>query len=882
MSRYGFFARALAMAALLTFAQPVWAQSGAVSGRVTGPEGTAVPGAAVIVEGRVITAIADTRGVFRISGLQPGSYRLIITALGFADETLEIQIEAGESVLLGDVAIARLPRAEAEVIVRADPILGAQERALNQQKTAVNIKNVVSADEIGRFPAQNSAEAVQRVPGLVIERDQGEGRFVRVRGTDPRLSSSNLNGVRLPSPEGDVRQVALDVISADLLEAIEVTKALTPDMEADAIGGHINLRTRVPSERFRFGANVNGGYANLREAGSYAASAFVAGQLGGFDVLANGSSLVRDFGSDNFEVAWDDDTPEELELRHYTIQRRRFGGNLTADRRYGNGSNLRLFGIYTKFDDQEFRRARLDLFEDGEIERELKDRYESQEIWTVAGSGSHITTRGLRIDYGLSYAYANEDEPDARYTLFKAEDVDFDPTVTDTSIDAHTVLSNPTGEDVDNYEFDEASREDNFTDNTNIAASVDVSLPVYGNSVSTIWKVGGKYRTEQKERDVEVMVGDDFEIRYADVLDPDFSGDGFLEGVQDIGDLFVDPVLASGFSVPLEKDFEEDTGDYDAQEDTLAGYAMAEIYFGNDTMVLPGFRYENTSTDYSAKEVLVDEEGDFAGITPVTGGRDYGLFMPHLHVRHRLDPDTNVRVAFTRTLSRPNFSELVPFRLIIDEDREIERGNPELAPTKSWNFDLLFERYFQTVGVISGGFFYKDITDSIFYTTVDEPFQGEEYEVTQPVNGGDGHLLGFELNYQNQFRNGFGVLANYTFTDSKAEFGGREFDLPGQAAHTGNAGISYARGGFSGAVTVNYHSEYILEIGEEQMEDQLVDDRFQLDFKATYQLSRPVQLYLNAVNLTNQAWRVYEGSVERPIQVEYYKWWISLGLNLNF
>ena len=152
----------------------------------------------------------------------------------------------------------RLAGFREDVTVTA-PILEGQARALNQQQNAPNIMNVVSADQIGAFPDPNAAEAVQRVPGVSIQRDQGEGRYVLVRGTEARLNSMMIDGERIPSPEGDIRSVALDVIPADLLESIEVTKALTPDMDGDAIGGAVNLVTRQAPEKRRVFVDLGGG-----------------------------------------------------------------------------------------------------------------------------------------------------------------------------------------------------------------------------------------------------------------------------------------------------------------------------------------------------------------------------------------------------------------------------------------------------------------------------------------------------------------------------------------------------------------------------------------------------------------------------------------------
>jgi len=247
-----------------------------------------------------------------------------------------------------------------------------------------------------------------------------------------------------------------------------------------------------------------------------------------------------------------------------------------------------------------------------------------------------------------------------------------------------------------------------------------------------------------------------------------------------------------------------------------------------------------------------------------------------------------VRLAVTRTLSRPNFSDLAPYELILQEDREIERGNPDLDVTTAWNVDLLYERYFTSVGVLSAGVFYKSLSDVIFLARFEEPFRGEDYDVLQPFNGDDGELTGFELVYQNTFRrlpgalSGLGVYFNYTWADSEGTLPERTVRLPGQADYVGNASISYERRGFSGRLSLNFHGEYLLKVGEEAAEDVFVDERRQLDLSAHQRINDRWSLYLELLNLIDEPFWVYEGVPDRPIQVEYYSWWGTLGFKVSF
>src|SRR5262245_58290867 len=258
LTRCGFLSLALTLIAVLPVAAKTNA-AGAIAGRVVDEaSGTPRPGAMVSVEGMVASTATDRDGDFRLAAVPAGRATLVVSYLGRDDATLAVDVVAGGTA----VAAVSMPvkRYEESVTVSAALIEDAQARALNQQKTASNITNVVSADQIGAFPDPNAAEALQRIPGISIQRDQGEGRYVIIRGTEPRLNATLIDGERIPAPEANVRQVALDVIPADLLQAIEVSKALTPDMDADAIGGSVTLVMKQPPEKLRAFGAIGGGF----------------------------------------------------------------------------------------------------------------------------------------------------------------------------------------------------------------------------------------------------------------------------------------------------------------------------------------------------------------------------------------------------------------------------------------------------------------------------------------------------------------------------------------------------------------------------------------------------------------------------------------------
>jgi TonB-dependent receptor len=450
--------------------------------------------------GTPFTAVTGTRGFYRIADVPPGEYEVEASYLGFDTTTTPVTVVAGE-IATADLALP-LSGFEDQVTVVA-PILEGQAKALNQQKNAANIKNVVSGDQIGSFPDPNAAEAVQRVPGVAIQRDQGEGRYVLVRGTEPRLNAMQINGQRVPSAEGEVREVALDVIPADLLESIEVTKALTPDMWGDSIGGTVNLVTAQAPEKDRFFVSAAGGYNSIESGG--ASGRFTGMWAGRFaednkaGLVLSGSYFNTDRGSENFEVEYDDGEIDDLQYRDYTVNRERWGLNAAFDYRLPGDGIFYVRGLYNNFADQEYRRRKRNRVGDDSIERELKDRLETQEIAAVSLGGRNAIGSGLwTLDYEVAWAYANEDEPDRHDTNFIQEDVEFAPNVSADSIDPDNIQANPLNEDIGEFVLDEQVVENNFTSDRDIVGQVNLARSLGG---ASLFKLGAQYRDKNKKRD---------------------------------------------------------------------------------------------------------------------------------------------------------------------------------------------------------------------------------------------------------------------------------------------------------------------------------------------------------------------------------------------
>jgi TonB-dependent receptor len=875
----------------LTLSAALTAQdTGVVTGRVLDAAGNAVMGANVSIVGTRLAVASADRGSFRLKTVPAGPQQLLVTYLGYGAHTADIEVVAGE-VLTHDVILEVFGD---EIEVRSTPLLEGQAEALNRQKNAINITNIVAADQIGRFPDKNTAEATQRIPAITLLRDQGEGRYALVRGTEARLNSTTINGERIPSPEAGTRDIALDVIPADLLQSIQVSKALTPDMDGDAIGGTIDLVTKRAPEQRHISGTLGLGYNEIVEDNIWNGNFTYGGRFGErkTGLLFSGTALVTDRGSHNFEPEYDDGFLDENQLRNYEITRERYGVTFSLDHQGSERALYYLRGVWNNFQDTEIRRAKSDKVGDGEIEREIKDRLQESTITSLTAGGSYLAGRSS-FDYRVAWNQASETTPDQVTSVFIQEDVLFNPNVTPGSINPNNIQTNPLNENINEFLFDEIETE--FKDNTeeDWVAAFDYSRGFFRDaSFSGLWKAGVKARFKDKEQDVTVDAWEaDDDIFLTSVLSGWTSATEFLGGRYDIGQFQIPQAmrdLVESGALEGERILEEDLADFNASEDTLAVYGLVDLAIGGKTSFLAGLRVEDTSTDYNAFELFFDDEGDPSALSPVSGGQDYTEWLPMFHLRYAVDEKSNLRAAVTRTLARPNFEDLAPFQLTNFEDEEIVRGNPDLDVTTSWNLDVLFERFLEPLGIVSAGVFYKKLDNIIFISTFEEDFLGDEFDVEMPVNGEQATLLGLEAAYQNKFNklaspwDGLGLYANYTFSSSDAEYPDRpSTTLQGQAENVGNLALSYEKYGFTTRISANYNSEYILLVAEEEAEDLWLDSHLQFDFLARYQITEKFSVYLEWINIGDEPYRVYEGTSDRPRQEEYYGWWGTIGFRFD-
>jgi TonB-dependent receptor len=867
--------------------------TGVVYGTVTGQGQNVIQDCKVTVQGTNIEAFTGIDGAYRLAPVPAGEQTIIFDYMGLQAGSATVMVVPGEPVNQ-DMTLVYA----GEIEVRGSPLLVGQAKALNRQKNSINIANIVAADQIGRFPDKNASEAAQRIPAVSLLRDQGEGRYVIIRGTEARLNSTTVNGERIPSPEAGTRSIALDTIPADLLGSIEVSKTLKPDMDGDSIGGTVDLVTKRAPEETRVSASLGANYSALVEETAGIATATFGTRFGPenkWGLLLSGSGSETQRGSDNIEPEYDDGELDVLDMRDYTIQRERYGITGDLDYRAAITSNYFLRGLWTDYIDTELRRAKGNGVSDGELERALRDRQQESLINSLTLGGENIIGESAVIDYRVNWNKSSEKTSNQINSVFIQEDVEFDPNVSPGSINPNNIQANPLNEQVDEYWFDGIESESKRAVEEDYIGALNFTQGFYkDNGFSGLWKVGAKYRQKTKDQNYDVSDWEsDEDLNFADFVDNWQPETPFFNGVY--GDQIVpfqSPTLMRDlFNSGLleeERNLEEDLADFNVDEDTYAAYAMTELLFGPKTSVMGGVRVESTKVNYLAYELILDEEGDPLDLTPVTGDKSYTEWLPQFSMVYKTGAESQLRAAITRSLARPNFEDMAPWRLINIEDMEIELGNPDLDVTTSWNFDLMWELYMKPVGIFSAGVFYKDLSDIIYLFNVDEVIDGEDFEVIQPRNGDSGDLWGVEFAFQKNFTGlkggwgGLGLYANYTYVDSEARYPDRDAtSLPGQSENVGNLALVYEKYGISTRLSWNYNGKNLLEVGSDAAEDLWVDDHAQLDFLFHYQVTEKWGLVLEFINITDEPYTVYEGNPDYIRQQEYYGWWATLGVRFD-
>ena len=800
-----------------------------------------------------------------------------------------------------------------EVVVES--YFGGLSKALKQQKNSLNITNVVSADQAGKYPDDNIGDAIKRISGISVQNDQGEARNIVMRGFGTQLNSVTLNGDRLPSAEGDNRNIQLDLIPTNMIESIVVKKSLTPDMEGDAIGGSVNLITRSNPSEFRASATISGGGNPIRDGGYNSNFGLVvADQLSDkFSYTLSSTIQTRDYGSDNVEFAWNDPADwddvdkseiEEMDIRRYDVKRTRRSVSLNLDYSINESNSLFFKSIYNHRDDWENRFRWRAQYEDQELKvrKQTKGgidndenkarRLEDQRLEKYSLGGEH-QAGNFAIDWKVSTAVASEHRPDERYTRYEYKGIPYNGSspwdITDPER-PYLNFADESRNDDTKYEYKKTEEAQKFTEEKNNQFKINFELP-YGQSASL--KFGAKYKDQSKSRD-DIWFEHDMGLGNLHTV-PRFAADidSYEPGAKYVIGNFMDPQFLGGLALggvngPNFDSYVMDEfagANYNADETITAGYVMTTNNIGPNTVVVAGFRVENTDLSYVG-QIFDEETGETPDdITETTGSKDYANVLPSINIRHNFTNDFNLTIAYSKSLARPDYYDLVPYQYSNSDDNEVEFGNSDLEATAANNFDIMAEKYIGNTGILSGGLFYKSINNWIYTYSADGYTYNDvsDYTFTQKRNGKNATVFGFEVAVQKQLSDNLNLAANYTFTDSDTDSVEGRTDVPlvGAVENIYNVSLAYEAGKIFLRASYNYAGEQLDELGGDAWEDRFYDEQKFLDLNASYSLTDKIRLFAEAKNLTNQPLRYYQGVQERTMQIEFYQMSWNIGLKID-
>ena len=922
-------------AIILATAMPVAALAGTISGTVSDGTGTRALQSTqlrIVENGRIAEAGRD--GSYRFPDVAPGTYTIEARYTG-ADPVRTTVVVPATGDVDADIRIGS--NVDASIIVVGQ--VANQASALSRQRAADGVESVLTRDAIGQFPDQNVAESLRRLPGVNIMNDQGEGRFVSVRGLDPELNAASVNGARLPAPESDVRSVALDVVPSELIESIEVKKSLTPDMDADTIGASIEINTTSAFDRKKdlYSVKLEGSYNDYADTATPKGSVDFATRLSdNFGISGGFSYYKRQFETDNIETGgWKTAEngvvyTDEPEYRDYDVTRKRIGATLNMDWRPSDTTKLYARGIYNQFDDHEYRRRLAFVFdeepasgdadsanftdEDGRIEvrRDLKDRFERQRIKSLVLGGT-TETGPWKLTYSGSWSESTEKEkgsidPIRWRARFDGDGVDVGFNYSDPRVPTFEVTSgNDLFTDPSEYGF-------NRVEQTALSDSRDREYALKGDISRAFAMDGGTFTVQAGMKARFRKKSYNFNMNYY--------GDGDLSLADVLGDstyrlIGIDPVPGKGQATdyfynnigefeldPIASAYESATADYSAKEDILATYMMGR-WDSATVRLIGGVRMEQTRNVLrgSRTEYLLDEEEEITGVsvTPNVFTKNYTNWLPSLTARFEPSQGLVFRAAGYKSLVRPKLSQMAP-RFYVDEDGGATFGNPDLKPFLAWNLDASAEWYFSSNGALTAGVFWKSIKD---YSVTLHDFDGGVYqgipynEATIYQNGDTAKVKGVELSFSQVLNflpaplDGFLVNLNYTYTDASGKITSYDDDdnaylrgisLPNASKHTLNAVLGYEKGPISFRAAGTYRSKYLDEIGDAADSDRYVDNHFQLDLSAKYKILPGVRLFADWVNVNNAkyfAYQNFEGS-KRLLQYEEYNWTVKFGVSASF
>ena len=899
-------------------------------------------GANVYITGTGMGTSTSDEGRYNIANVSPGTYTLKASYIGYESEEMEITVTAGEELEQDfELNYVTIEGKTVEVTAQAR----GQMDAINKQLKAKSIKNIISSDRIQELPDANAAEAVARVPGVSIRREGGEGNKVVIRGLSPKYNKITVNGTNLASTDADDRSTDLSMISQYMLEGIEVTKAGTPDQEADVLGGTVNFKLKKAPSGLHGNLVTQGMYNSLKKTQDDYKLVFDIsnrffgdrlGLLGQID-LENRNRSSHNLAANYVNTPADLDTINPLTLETLTLkdvarQNNRDNNLFVIDYNIPNG-NISYSGLHSTINKDITTYANVyplqtpdgqRNFDTGELLNRIKV---TSETWKY----EQQLTPDLKLDLFKSFSKSTNGDTNKVYNF--RETAAYTSDVSNKSVDN---IQEFTVNDTNTTWFERYDYNEYSTSETEHAfgGNVEFDLKI-NNQISGKVKFGFKNRDKTREHDRDYEYGaftyvahvgkrnETYEMfdwlssipqntiyaNYYPFMDKDYNDEGFLDGKYTLGpfaDLDKMNQLFSYFRENWNWDpyhenimhhFHKTQSliyDYSGTEEYNARYAMTDLNIGRKLNVITGVRLEDNITRYTSyhgQETSLPHYNSMGSDTVSNHTRKNSYTLPSLFLKYQPEDWLILRYANTKTLTRPNYSDIIPLYNISGAARAVEYRNPYLEPGVSKNNDYVVSFNNKHLGLLSFSYFSKKIEGLIFssgqrYITdpslyglpgYAEKYRINDYKANNPyvVN-----LDGFEIDYQTRFwylpklLRGLVFNANYTRTNSEVKYPRTVIEtkvifdpsfqvvtlnldslyvdrLLDQPRDIVNLSLGYDYKGFSGRLSMNYISNVFstTNFWPGLREDTDAYRRYDLSMKQKLPI-KGLELYLNISNLT--------------------------------
>lgn len=804
-----------------------------------------------------------------------------------------------------------------EIVVTGTWIRDSQAAAIEAKRDANNIVDILAADTIGRFPDQNLADSLGRVPGLAIERDQGQARFINFRGAPFRYSKIAFDGIDVLGAE-DGRVPRFDAFPSVVTSKIEINKAVTADMPGESTVGLINIETFKPFDRAGWSFSAEAGYGKqaLGDVDINKYNGRLSYSDDNFGFVLFGSHNLRGRITDNREYEYADttgngvnDSVVNLDFRSYRGQREdnAYGGRI--DFKPSDDSTLYVSTLYSEFIDEEERNQYdLDLTAplalNGTVDdavlvvtRLLEDGvYENSTFTNTLGYDGAVGS--WNVEARLNYT---ETENGAILPIpFSAGGVvggDVDVTDIDNPIVNLTQPGQP-GTAIDINALDYAATFGlifaNDLKTEAYKAKLDLSKEIDFLGRTSELKFGGQFDTREAVGGDTLVFGgfpgavDINSFVTPELWDSDFNNTIAGRNIDNSALIDAWEQAVGGFDV----NFDEDSL-IGIEEDVFAAYAMATTKFTGGNIVY-GARLEHT--EFTSNGTLLNEDGS---TTAISADNTYTRILPSAHVNFDLNDTMKIRVGGSTGLSRPRYSEVRASQSVDPITLEVSGGNPFIDPETSYGIDAAFEWYFAPASLFSISAYHREI-DNVIYpgsSTVDGSLYapgliapGTQTTFNSFFNGDDGSLSGLEFNFLGTAENllpepfdGFGFSGNLTFIDSAftaPTLGNQEFSLPGTSDVVYNASIFYEKFGFSARLNYQYRDDWLSTTENDSLTEFWAETK-RLDASLRYAIPQQilganVTLALNGNNLTDERDVRFIDSRTTPNQVEGFgRRWVA-------